>query len=107
ASFARRSDPDCAAAQADGSRVRVVVPVQDFHQRALAGSVFSEHRMDFATKDIEVDVVVGEDTREALRNSAQGQVSDVPPLLTGYRLRRRGWGVYCQLTGHTISSRRL
>ena len=48
-----------------------VEPVEDVHQRRLAGAVLAEQRMDLAAAQVEVDVVVGEHAREPLRDPAQ------------------------------------
>ena len=45
-------------------------PVEDVHQRRLAGAVLAEQRMDLAAADVEVDVVVGDDPRVALGDAA-------------------------------------
>ena len=50
----------------DLALVRVVEAVQDVHQRGLAGAVLAEQRVHLAAAEIEVDVVVREDAREAL-----------------------------------------
>ena len=49
--------------------VRLRQPVEDVHQRRLAGAVLTEQRVDLARAHIEVDVVVREDTRVALRDA--------------------------------------
>ena len=45
-------------------------PVQDVHQRRLAGAVLAEQRMDLAGPDFEVDAVVRDDAGIALRDAA-------------------------------------
>ena len=55
----------------DLALVRVVEPVEDVHQRGLAGAVLAEQRMHLACAEVEVDVVVREDAREVLRDAAQ------------------------------------
>ena len=59
------------AVDADLALVGVVQPVEDVHQRRLARSVLTKQRMDLATAEVEVDVVVGEDAREGLCDPAQ------------------------------------
>ena len=52
----------------------VVGPVEadeDVRERALAGAVLAEQRMHLAGQEIEVDAVVRDDAREALRDPAQ------------------------------------
>src|SRR4029079_9816571 len=44
--------------------------VEDVHQRGLAGAVLTEERVDLARPDLEIDVVVGDDARIALRDAA-------------------------------------
>ena len=48
-----------------------VEPVEDVHQRRLAGAVLAEQRVHLAAAEVEVDVVVGEHAREPLRDPAQ------------------------------------
>ena len=52
----------------------MVVPVQDFHQRALAGAILTEYCVDLAPVHVQIDVVVGENSGKPLGNSAQAQV---------------------------------
>ena len=49
----------------------LVEPVEDVHQRRLAGAVLAEQRVHLAAAEVEVDVVVRDDAREALRDAAQ------------------------------------
>ena len=56
-------------------------PVQDVHQRALAGAVLAEQGVDLAGPDRQVDAVVGDDARESLGDAAH---------LQGRRQPRRG-----------------
>ncbi len=51
---------------ADGPRILPVESGQDVHQRALAGSVFTQQRMDFAFVQVEVHPVVGKHAGKAL-----------------------------------------
>ena len=57
-------DPDLAL-------VGPVEPVEDVHQRRLAGAVLAEQRVHLARLEVEVDVVVGDDAGEALGDAAQ------------------------------------
>ena len=45
-------------------------PVEDVHERRLAGAVLAEQGVDLAGTDLEVDAVVGDDARVALRDAA-------------------------------------
>ena len=48
----------------------VVEPVEDVHQRRLARAVLAEQRVHLALEEVEADVVVRDDPREALRDVA-------------------------------------
>ena len=48
-----------------------VEPVEDVHQRRLARPVLAEERVHLAPPEVEADVVVGNDAREALRDPAE------------------------------------
>ena len=67
--LSRRVDADRLPAQADLPLVRVVQAVQDVHERRLARSVLAEQRMHLARCELEVDMVVRDDPREALGNA--------------------------------------
>ena len=56
----RRGDRHGLAVQKDLARVGGVQPVEDAHQRGLAGSVLAQQGMHFAATQVEVDVVVRE-----------------------------------------------
>ncbi len=60
----RRVDPHRLAVAQDLALVRVVEPVEDAHERRLAGAVLAEQRVYLALPEVEVDVVVREDARE-------------------------------------------
>ena len=45
-------------------------PVEDVHERGLAGAVLAEQGVDLARADVEVDVVVGDHARVALGDAA-------------------------------------
>ena len=49
----------------------LVEPVEDVHQRRLAGAVLAEQRVHLAAAQVEVDVVVRDDSGEVLRDPAQ------------------------------------
>ncbi len=66
-----RVDSHRLALDPDLALVRVVEPVEDVHQRRLSGAVLAEQRVNLAPAKIEVDVVVGEDPREVLRDPAE------------------------------------
>ena len=59
---------DRRAVEQDPPLVGRVEPVEDVHQRRLAGAVLAEERVHFARPEVEVDVVVGEHSREPLRD---------------------------------------
>ena len=84
----RGAERDALAFDPDLALVRVVEPVEDVHERRLAGAVLAEERVHLAPAQVEVDVVVGEDAGEPLR--------DPPELergrLFGHRLRILGGG---------------
>jgi hypothetical protein len=46
--------------QSHCSRICPVKTVQDFHQRALPGPVFSQQGMDFPLINIQIDLIVGQ-----------------------------------------------
>ena len=70
--LARRRERDGLSVEPDLSPVGPVEPVEDVHQRRLAGSVLAEQRVDLAPAHVERDLVVGDDARELL--------ADVPHL---------------------------
>jgi hypothetical protein len=67
----RRVDLDRPAVEQDLPLVLRVEAVEDVHERRLARAVLAEQRVHLAFAQVEVDVVVGEDAREAFRDSAQ------------------------------------
>ena len=69
----RRSDGDRLAPQMNGALVGRVEPVEDLHQRGLAGTVFAQEGVDGARQHREIDRVVGHDAREALGDTAHLQ----------------------------------
>jgi len=67
----RRADADGPAVDADLALGGRVEPIEDAHQRRLAGAVLPEQRVDLSGLQVEVDRVVGDDRPEALRDPAQ------------------------------------
>ena len=63
------SHHDLAAVDLDGALVGRLKPVEDLHQRALAGAVLADQGVDLAPFDLEVDTLVGDDQREALADA--------------------------------------
>ena len=57
----------------DLARIGPVVAEQDRHQGALARTVFTQQRQHLATRQVEADVVVGQQAAEALADVAQAQ----------------------------------
>ncbi len=64
----RRGDPHLFAVQTDRALVGPVEPVEDLHERALASPVLTEQRVDLTGLDRQIDVVVGDDAGETLRD---------------------------------------
>ena len=67
----RRLEDDGLAVHEDLALVGPVEPVEDVHQRRLAGAVLAEQRVHLARPQVEVDVVVRDDPRKALRDPAK------------------------------------
>ena len=44
-------------------------PVEDVHQGGLAGAVLAEQRVDLTRPDVQIDRLVGDDARVALRDA--------------------------------------
>ena len=65
-----RVDLDRLAVHADLALVRVVEPVEDRHQRRLAGAVLAQQGVHLTAAEVEVDPVVRDDRAEPLRYSA-------------------------------------
>jgi hypothetical protein len=59
------------AVDGDGALVGLLHPVEDLHERRLAGAVLTDDRVHVAALDGDVDVAVGHDTREPLGDAAQ------------------------------------
>ncbi len=64
----RRAQLRRLAVDQDLALVRPVEPVDDVHQRRLAGTVLAEQRVHLALAQVEVDGVVRDDAWEALRD---------------------------------------
>ena len=83
----RRVEVHGTAVEQDLALVRPVEPGQDVRQRALAGPVLAEERMHLARRRLEIDAVVGDNAREALRDPAhrdggeRGDADGASPLL--------------------------
>ena len=75
----RGADPLRLPAHADLALVGVVEPVEDVHQRRLAGAVLAEERVHLAGPELEVDRVVGDDAREPLRDALAAREEARPP----------------------------
>ena len=67
----RRVDRERLPVQEHLALVGLVEPVEDVHQRRLARAVLAEERVHLALAEVEVDRVVREDAREALRDAAE------------------------------------
>ena len=67
----RRLERDGLAVHQDLALVGLVEPVEDVHQGRLAGAVLAEQGVHLARPQVEVDVVVGDDSRKALRDPAK------------------------------------
>ena len=58
-------DLDGLAVEQDLALVGLGEPVEDVHQRGLAGAVLAQQRVDLAGPHVEVDAVVGDDARDS------------------------------------------
>ena len=88
------ADRDGVAVEEDLALVGRRQPVQDVHQGRLAGAVLAEQRVDLAGPDVEVDRVVCDDARVALRDAAHLQRGGGHDLgHGGLRLQVTGTGV--------------
>ena len=67
----RRAQVDRLAAEQDATLVGRVEPVEDVHQSRLPGPVLAEQRVHLTREKVEVDVVVGEHSREPLGDSLE------------------------------------
>ena len=77
-------DRDGLAVEQDLALVRLGEPVEDVHQGRLAGPVLAEQRVDLARRDVQVDVVVGDHARIALRDATHLERGDVNGLGRGF-----------------------
>ena len=68
---ARRAHLDRLAVDQDLALVRPVEAVEDVHQRRLPGAVLAEQGVNLAAAQVEVDLVVRDHAREALRDALQ------------------------------------
>ena len=59
------------AAHAYFARVGLVHPVQDAHERGLAGAVLAGESVNLAGLDDEIDAVIGDSARESLGDAAK------------------------------------
>ena len=84
----RAGDPDRRPVEQDLALVGRGQPVQDVHQGRLARPVLAEEGVDLARVDLEVDPVVGDHARIALRDAThlEGWSDD------RFRRVRHGWG---------------
>ena len=73
----RAVDRDGLAVHQDLALVRIGETVEDVHQGRLAGPVLAEQGVDLARAHLEVDVVVGDHARIALRHAAHLERGDV------------------------------
>ncbi len=67
----RRVQANGLALDQDLALVGLVEPVENVHQGRLAGAVLPQERVNLAAPQVEVDGVVGHDSREALRDPPQ------------------------------------
>src|SRR5580692_3272696 len=64
-------DHDRLAVHQDLALIRLHQPVEDVHQRGLAGPVLAEQAANLTRRYPQIDVVVGHEAAEALRDAAQ------------------------------------
>jgi hypothetical protein len=67
----RRVDLERLALEKDLPRVGLVEAVEDAHERRLPGAVLAEQGVHLAPPDVEIDVVVGENAGELLRDAPE------------------------------------
>ena len=67
----RRVDHDRLAVQVHLALVRAVEPVEDAHQRRLAGAVLAQQGVDLALAQVEIDAVVRDDRAESLGDAPE------------------------------------
>ena len=73
----RGADGHGSAVDEDVPGVRLIQPVQDAHQRRLAGAVLAQQRVDLPGTGVEGHPVVGDDPGEALDDAAQLDAGEV------------------------------
>src|SRR5262249_38874074 len=76
------ADADRLVVDQDLALIRLHQAVQHVHQRALAGAVLAEQRLDLARLHHEVDAVVGHQPAEALGDAAKLELHRQPPSIT-------------------------
>ncbi len=64
------ADHDGLIVYTDLARVGGDEPVDDVHERRLAGAILAEKSMDLAAPQVEVDPVIGDRPGETLRDAA-------------------------------------
>ena len=69
----RARDPDRLALPPDFAGIGLQHAIDDLHQRALAGAVLAQKRMDLARQDSEIYAVIGEAAGESFRDAGQGK----------------------------------
>ena len=87
----RRREAHPLALDHDLALVGGVKAVEDVHQGRFAGPVLAQKGMDLAVPKVEVDVIVGEDARELLRDAAEledGRLVHGRRFYAGKRVRR-------------------
>src|SRR5215471_18970250 len=89
-----RIDHDRFVVEQDLALVGLHQPVEHVHQRGLASAVFPQQGADLARLDDQVDVVVGDQAPEALRDAAQLKFHRQPPS-------SRFWSVPPAVAGDT------
>src|SRR5262249_44377121 len=90
---ARAPEAPRMAVDQDLARVGLQQPVEHVHQGGLARAVLAEQGVDLAGLDDQIDLVVGDQIAEALRDAAQLEFQGDPPcfLMTGRRSRSNGF----------------
>ena len=69
----RARDLDGFTAPADFARIRFHHAVDDFDQSAFSRAIFSEQRMHFARRDLQVHAIVGECSRKLLGDAFEAE----------------------------------
>jgi len=92
-----RVDRDRLVVEQDLALVGLDQPVEHVHQRGLARAVLAEQSADLAGLDDQVDVVVGDEAAEALRDPAQLKLHWQPPSADSGQCPRPGPGTLTSL----------